>query len=359
MSISSIQITHFRNLSDINLTFSPNLNIFYGMNASGKTSFLETLHYLSTGKSFRTSQLGTIIQHNTESLSVHISLNDNETAIPIGMSRSINGSKQIRLNQESIHSIAPVTQLIPIQFIGTNCQSLLLDGPKSRRHFIDWGLFHSNQHFYNTWKSFQKLLTQRNAALKARAHRDEMRVWNKTFSETSEKLDIMRRDYIASFEAPFNDTISSLLNNHAFELRYFSGWDNSQSLSDHLNNSFFREQQAGFSLFGPQRAELQILSDGRPVQDVLSQGQQKLLTYALRLAQGHHLQNNTAKSPIYLIDDLPSELDHEKRALVLSLLEQINAQVFVTAIDPEQITATKDTGFAKLFHVKHGTILPV
>jgi DNA replication and repair protein RecF len=100
-----------------------------------------------------------------------------------------------------------------------------------------------------------------------------------------------------------------------------------------------------------------ISSEKTAAQDVLSQGQQKLVSYALRLAQGLHFQSTINESPIYLIDDLPSELDSHKRNLVISILNEIDAQVFITGIkqaDFDEIMALD--GENRMFHVKHGVI---
>ena len=124
-----------------------------------------------------------------------------------------------------------------------------------------------------------------------------------------------------------------------------------------LEKNILQEIKIGHTLFGPHRADLIISYENTPVQDVLSQGQQKLVSYALRLAQGLHFQFSTNESPLYLIDDLPSELDSQKRNLVISILNNINAQVFITGIkraDFDEIPASD--GQNRLFHVKHGAV---
>ena len=93
-----------------------------------------------------------------------------------------------------------------------------------------------------------------------------------------------------------------------------------------------------------------------PVFDFLSQGQQKLAAYALHLAQGILLQRLTAQCPIYLIDDLPSELDSQKRSLLTKALSNLNAQIFITGILLEDLTPMIDIEKAQLFHVKQGEI---
>ena len=113
----------------------------------------------------------------------------------------------------------------------------------------------------------------------------------------------------------------------------------------------------GYTQFGPQRADIKIKVDTIPAQDALSQGQQKLLIYALRLAQGQLYQQVSYASPIYLIDDLPAELDIHKRQLVTQLLFSLKSQVFITGaeyVEMEDLIQS-DT---QLFHVEQGKITP-
>jgi DNA replication and repair protein RecF len=148
-----------------------------------------------------------------------------------------------------------------------------------------------------------------------------------------------------------------LLPDVTVSIEYLQGWDSSCSLDACLSKNVSRETMVGHSLYGPQRADLSLTVDGFPAQDGLSQGQQKLVSYGLRLAQGLHLQTAMAKTPIYLIDDLPSELDPHKRTLVTEILAGLRAQVFITGIEAcdlqEILDLHKDN---RMFHVKHGTI---
>jgi len=355
--IQTFQITQFRNVLNATIACSPHFNLFYGDNGAGKTSILEAIYYLSLSKSFRTSHTDRLIQDNSEDFIIFTRFIQGNLSIPIGIQRSRTTGSVVHINEETVKSTAEVSRYLPIQFIGSDSHRILTDGPKARRQFLDWGLFYTNPDFFTLWKQFQRTLNHRNAALKARAPKDEIIVWNQQFAQLAESLHIMRQHYINSFLPFFNEIIATLLDSTHIEFQYSPGWNTSDQLLSCLEKNIFREIQIGHTLFGPHRADLIIACGKTSAQDILSQGQQKLVSYALRLAQGLHFQSTTNESPIYLIDDLPSELDRQKRNLVTLILKKIDAQVFITGIeraDFEEILA--QDGQNRMFHVKHGVV---
>lgn len=355
MSLTTLQITHLRNIVSSTIRCSSQFNLFFGDNAAGKTSLLEAVYYLSMGKSFRTHQHEHVIHHTENAVTLFGQFDET----PVGLQRSRNGSMQIHINAEKVSTAAQISRRFPVQFIGSDSHRVLSDGPKCRRQFLDWGLFHTNPLFYDHWKTFQKILAQRNAALKARASQKELSAWNNEFAEIGETLHALRKNYLADFLPFFEKIIMILLADINISLEYIAGWDQDIALASCLNQNVSRETMVGHSLYGPHRADLSILTNQSPAVDVLSQGQQKLVSYALRLAQGLHLHSITEKAPIYLIDDLPSELDAQKRMCVVEILSQLQAQAFITGIeacDLQDILLLNNNN--QLFHVKHGVISP-
>lgn len=122
---------------------------------------------------------------------------------------------------------------------------------------------------------------------------------------------------------------------------------------EQLQINLKQDLQRGYTQAGPQRADFRLTLGDLPAQDILSQGQQKLVTYALHFAQGLLLKEKTGISPIYLIDDLPAELDANKRDCVIDLVNCLESQVFISGIDPNEIRLPPHS---TLFHVKHGKV---
>lgn len=354
MPISFLKISHFRNIVAATIPCSPRFNLFFGDNGAGKTAVLEAIYYLSRGKSFRTNHINRMILSDLNELTVFAKLTDGDQ---LGLQKIRNSSSSIRYNEEDVTSITQISQSMPVQFIGTASHRILLDGPKSRRQFMDWGLFYTCPHFYPQWREYQKILSHRNAALKARVSIDELMTWNHMITSCGEALNRLRQNYIAEFFPYFIKIVSVVLQDIHIDLNYTQGWNSEHSLFDCLIQNVSRETLFGYTLYGPHRADLSISINEIPAQDVLSQGQQKLLSYALHLAQGLHFQNIIEKSPIYLIDDMPSELDIEKRRLISNILREINAQVFLTGIRADDLLDLMNINESNnMFHVKHGKI---
>lgn len=359
MCINKLELTHFRNLTSINIEPHSCFNIFYGENGSGKTSLLEAIHYLGFGKSFRTHSPSRIIQNGAAHFSVFTLLQQGNTPIPVGIKRSIDGKKQMRLNGEDIHSLSRIVKCLPIQLISTESYRFFHDGPKIRRQFLDWGVFHVKPEFHALWRCLQKVLKQRNSAIKKHSSIKEIIVWDEELCATGNAIDLLRTEFIREFTPIFKKLFSSFIPNYECGIHYQRGWPKEIALLEVLKSAIYKDMQLGYTQFGPQRADMQIYVDKIPVQDFLSQGQQKLAAYALHLTQGQLFQETLNRSPIYLIDDLPSELDPSKRDLITSTLQKLQSQVFITGITRADLREILTLKKASVFHVKHGSIIAV
>jgi len=354
--LSTLQISDFRNLPLARIQPSSNFNIFYGDNGAGKTSILEAIYYFGFGRSFRTSNASRLIRETSDRFSLYSELSLDESIITLGIERSVDGGRRLRHNGENIKSIASVAEHMPIQLICTNSHRFFHDGPKLRRQFMNWGLFHVEHSFFPLWQQLLQLLKQRNAALKAHLSKAECSVWSTELITLSTKIDTLRRKYILQLQPILEGLTSIILEGIPLKLEYSPGWNSDLDYEQALNQAFFKDQAIGYTTVGPQRADLQILLEGKPAGDILSQGQQKLASYALLLAQGQLLKELSGTPPIYLIDDLPSELDPSKRLQINSILATLDAQVFITGITTEELTDSISLKNSYLFHVEHNGV---
>ncbi len=356
MYIKSITVNCFRNIHEQLLQLAPSFNVFYGENGSGKTSLLEAIYYLGRGKSFRTSLASRIIEYNQPSLMLTASLSNDTNEQFIGVERTRSGERTIKLNREIQTSIAPLARTLPLQLLSVDSYRYFSDGPKERRSFLDWGVFHMNSGFLELWQRYNRVLKQRNMALKSRLARPEVTMWDSEYILLSEQIDELRNRYLDAFKEIYHKMMVQLLPNFEItEIRYKRGWPE-ESLVTLLNNHFSRDMAFGYTQEGPHRCDLQLYINKCPADDVLSQGQQKLAAYGLFLAQGVLLKQQTGKAPIYLIDDLPSELDYKKQTLILDIVKGLGSQVFITSITAESLNDLLKNPETSVFHVEHGQI---
>jgi DNA replication and repair protein RecF len=356
MPLNSLSIDRFRNLEPAELQFSPQVNIFFGDNAAGKTSVLESLYVLARARSFRTRDLDNLIQKGASGFQLVARISQSSGhEIPVGLCRS---EKRIfaRIDGKPINRLSDLASLFPVHWLGGNLHQLIEEGPAFRRQYLDWGLFHVKPGYPSIWKRFQKLLRQRNAALRTSLPPNEVSAWNPELSIAGEELHAFRKDYVKSLNPLLNGTCRELLElTKEVRIRYRKGWPSELALSQALEAGLDNDRDNGYTRAGPHRAELVFLCDDRPVNEQFSRGQQKLLIIALQAAQAQLLRQEIQQTSFFLLDDLGAELDTVNQGLVMNLLSSIEAQVFVTAINDPLGSDWMDKQI-KRFHVKHGSL---
>lgn len=360
MPLKRLSVTAVRNLHPVTIYPSPHINLIYGDNGSGKTSLLEAIHILGLARSFRSTRLQPVIQHQHDACTVFGELLlDNGVVTSMGITRSKQADYQIRIDGQTVRSTAQLADTLPLQLINPDSFRLLEGAPKQRRQYLDWGVFHVEHQFLGTWQRLQKSLKQRNSLLRrGRIERSQMGPWEAELVASSERIDLFRRAYIAKLKPVFEDVLSQLVSLDDLTLSYFRGWDKDRDLQAVLDSQFDRDSQLGHTQAGPQRADLRLRIKGMNAAEVLSRGQQKLVVCALKIAQGYLLKERGRQQDcVFLVDDLPSELDEHHRGALCRLLEGLNCQVFITGVEAEQLARSwqKET-LLTMFHVEHGHI---
>ncbi|MEO8400595.1 MAG: DNA replication/repair protein RecF [Gammaproteobacteria bacterium] len=357
MSLIRLDVADFRNLSAVKIDpIESGFNVFYGDNGSGKTSLLEAIYYLSRGRSFRSTSTSHVINHTAKKLSLfaHIQTASPNPPIPIGIERQRNGDMKIRIAGEDGASFAELVQLMPALLINSNCYNLLDGGPIFRRKYLDWGAFYLTNDFFRIWKQYERALKQRNAALRVQSPKKELQIWTLELVRSASALHELRRDFVQQLLPFLNSALLELISIPGLKMGYQPGWDDSLNFQEEIERSIDKDRYVGYTQLGPHRADFKITINQTPVKDILSRGQQKLFVCAMIVAQGAMLQQCVNRRPIYLIDDLPSELDSLSRTNLMALLSRQEAQVFLTAVEREALADSFARVPVKMFHVEHG-----
>jgi DNA replication and repair protein RecF len=360
MTLVFLEISHFRNLSHVIINPCEEINIIYGKNGSGKTSLLESIYHLGYCRSFRSRSYDHIIMRQQEKLCVFGRVKKTEADHAIGIERYQDGKLGVKINKKPAESIAELAEVLPIQLIDFSAYQLICAGPKTRRQLIDWGIFHQQPDFFNLWGRLQRVVKQRNAALKIKpCDIKAISLWNKELVETSLSIDKLRREYMAQYGAELFAILKKLPIEQMDLLSaiFYSGWNEQKNLADILASTIESDWRFGCTQHGAHRADLRFEIAGVPVQNVLSRGQQKLFIYAARLAQASLLKKTTGKKSLFLIDDLPSELDKEKLSAFCDVLAELDAQLFITGIDLNSFDDLFKNKSLKTFHVKQGEVI--
>jgi len=359
MSIQQLSIARLRNLTQVDLNLGAGINLLYGANASGKTSVLEAIHMLALGRSFRSLKLASLItQDHTDCLLFAKLLNPQGVSVSLGMQRRLDGDHSIRLNGENLKATAELASLLPVQLIDPTSAGLIEAGPSRRRQFMDWGVYHHSEAFFGLWKQAQRLLKQRNSALKCGTMNASVRAsFDPGLVQVAEQINGLRAAYLKLLEPVFFELLTGLLDLPDLKLGYYCGWSANRSYEEVLAETLERDLQLGYTQRGPQRADIKFTLQGVNAAERLSRGQQKLVVAALKLAQGKLLSQTQDRKCIFLVDDLAAELDWDHRREICRQLVKLETQVFVTSVGPNELLDCWPEGTElRMFHVKHGQV---
>ena len=333
MSLRRVQVTDFRCLPLAEMDLDPRFTLLSGPNASGKTSLLEAIYVLGRGRSFRTRRLEHLIRSGALRLMILGEADVAGRRVTLGVSGS-EGRMRARMAGEQTASLADLAAVFPVQIIDPEVHHLIEEGPRRRRRFLDWGVFHVEQTFVASWQKYHQVLKQRNAALRSRQPRAVVAAWDNDLVRYGEAVTAARQRYVAQLAAIVGPLGQRLLGKE-LTLTYRHGWARELSYSEALRRSWEQDQESGSTQVGPQRAELVLKLDGFTVTDRISRGQQKLLAAVLLISQLRLFPTDAAAQPTLLLDDPAAELDNERLA---GLIEEVRAQpvqLVVTTLQAE------------------------
>ena len=343
MIIQSLQVENFRHLASQKFDFDSRFNLIVGKNASGKTSLLEAIYFLSQTNSFRTSRINQAICDGEEYLRVIAALRsiDGVLSSHLGIERT---KKELIVRQdgESIRRRSHLAKLLPMLFLGPDTSTQLMAEPKARRQFMDWGLFQNYPAYHGVWQRYDKALSQRNAALKGGYSDAVLNSIELELAEAGEALNRYRRIFIEEITPSIEQLLAKLVNQQAsWRLDYLSGFTEG-TLQEELFTARERDRQMTFTRVGPHRGDFTLRCNGRIVTQHLSRGEIKLATIALMLSQIQLHQRLQSASTILLMDDLTAELDQERRQILLEELVAQKTQLFVTCLEVEEFPELTD-----------------
>ena len=375
MSVVKLVTQNFRNLNHKPIDLHPSLNFFIGDNGSGKSSLLEAIFYLGHGKSFRTSKTDLLATYSKDQFVV--SVKDNLDS-QLGIARNVNSSlTQIKIDGVRQAKLSILAKHIAVQIVTPESFKLFFGGPKERRRFVDLGMFHVKHDFSEQWKSFNRVLKQRNACLKIGTNDKNLVYWTEQLDQHSQKVTELRRAYVNTLSAELDYWIAILLPDLSDKItvQFLQGWPMAKSLAESFAQNSEREFSFGFSLYGAHKFDVKFLVDKQVIETKLSRGQQKLFLLALTFTQAKLIERVNRVKPILLIDDIGAELDFNSRSLLSKAIKELNCQVIITAIEKSVLkpffddvvmknlnlstdisTNNNNDEKYKVFHVKHGAV---
>lgn len=383
MFIRSLSLNQFRNIAATELHFSKKLNIFIGENGHGKTNILEALYLLIEKESFRYSKNSTMIQlqkHQT-ALNSFIHTNNLDFHFKLNMSDS---KKEFFVNNKKFLN---VDQFRAILF-SPESLSVIKESAEQRRDLVDQLVCSSSNTNARLVKDYKKALRTRNKILKDYSNqklpfelaKDTLLSINPIFLDLAQKLTLARLKILTGTKSLVQNYLNQLNQNtdeirrpvygfsYIFSENSFFDYDEHktsskimQILEKRAQELMLAELSAGTSLIGPQKHDIAFLYNGNDSRFFCSQGQQRTIILAFKMAQTVYHHKVHGFYPVLLLDDVLSELDQNRQEALISALNEINTQTFLTTTDLNSLKKlntkfVSSTTQQKIFTVRDGIV---
>ncbi|MGQ0697128.1 MAG: DNA replication/repair protein RecF [Panacagrimonas sp.] len=352
MAVALLRGENFRLYRSLQIEPHPQLNLIIGDNAAGKTTLLEALFVTARGRSFRAQNLGELKGPVSQAWNAFVEVRTNDIRRRIGVGWTRDGM-EMRLDEEKNARVSEIVRTVPLQLIDPLAHRLLDEGPAYRRSFVDWGVFHVEHQFLDTWRRYQRALRQRNAALREDVGVKAVEAWNEELATSGESLTRMRELHVVATARAFSLWAEKLLGVQGATAEWQRGWPTDENYRETLERNLEQHRKLGTTVQGPHRAELKISLADVKAKGRVSRGQQKMLISAMVLAQADLLIGEGVPAPILLLDDFSSELAPEFQTRLAEALIAYRGQKFITAFEVPAGFAESET---HMFHVEQGTV---
>lgn len=353
MFIKRLKAENFRNIGLCDITFEKGVNLLYGKNAQGKTNVLEGIYIFSRGKSFRTSEDRELVKIGEEGFRLFIEYEDEEGEKTLEYA-SFGKEKLRKKNGYKIKKVAEMIGNFKSVLFYPDDLGLVKEGPEIRRSFLNIAISQCFPSYISYYSDFKKALESRNGILKDASKgryydNDELVCWSETMAEYAAHIYLFRKEYVEKLKVHTGRIVSELsLGKEVLELYYKSDIEPEKydletvkkKYVERFTSNLEKEKIVGTSLYGPHRDDLEIILSGISARSYASQGQQRSIVLALKLGEGEVIKEMFGEYPVFLFDDVLSELDEERKKYLINGIG--NRQIIITSCFDEKINDFAD-----------------
>ena len=356
MECNRILVRDFRNIEYASIDFDSGVNILCGENAQGKTNLLEAISFGSIGKSFRTSHDEELIRFGAEICEISLDFTDSVRKQNITVRMMSGKRKHIEQNHVKVGRVADIVGAFRTVLFCPEHLSLIKDGPGERRNYLDIAISQIYPLYMKSLQKYNQILKQRNQLI--RLAQDDRATFNGTIEFWSDQLaheaaiiSRYRRRYLLLANARIGECFMEMMGEREKPQAIYCGSSKQPSeeyddivktesvYRDLLMNHHDREIGAGTTLWGIHKDDVEILLNEKPARQYASQGQQRSLALAMKLAEGEVCASVCGERPVFLFDDVFSELDSTRRAYLSGKMK--DRQVIITTCEPSGIVGGK------------------
>ncbi len=354
MRILSFSCQNFRNLEKIEINSFEEMNVICGENAQGKTNLLEGIWLFTGIKSFRGAKDSAFLKFGKEKANLNLNFTadgiENEAEIEIKEHRTA------FFNNNRLKSPSQMAGKFNATVFSPNDLGLVRDGPSARRRFLDIAIGQLYPSYIAALKNYMRAVTQRNSIIKDYRYDSTLSVmldiFEEEIAETGTKITEIRKKYIDRLGVFLPNVYSGLSSGkEILETEYISAVSTEnlrQALADSRKNDMYN----GATSVGPHRDDIEFKINGISARNFGSQGQKRSVALALKLSEAEVINKISGEYPVFLLDDVMSELDPERQNYILNHIKGI--QSFITCCDPSNVERLKN---GKIFEIRNGRIV--
>lgn len=344
MRILSLCAENFRNIERCDIRFSGDTTLFFGKNAQGKTNVTEAIYYFARGKSFRGAQDKDLVRFGEEGFSIALEYEDKNGKNTLEYASFGREKRRIK-NGYRMEKASEMLGNFRAVLFSPDDLTLVKDGPEERRNFLSVAISQQDPAYVRYYSLYLHALENRNCLLKFMqkgmyVDEKEFLSWTESMADYAARLYLYRKQYIDDLSVFAGEIMREISDGkEVLSVGYLSGIspesDDRETVRaayiDRLTSDTEREKAAGVSLYGVHRDDLSLLINGKSARSFGSQGQQRSAVLALKLAEGEVSKKRNGEYPVFLFDDVLSELDSARRAYVLSGTKE--KQILITSCE--------------------------
>jgi DNA replication and repair protein RecF len=367
MYIKDITIKNFKNLKDIQLSFSSRLNCLIGNNGTGKTNLMDAVYYLSFCKSFfnATDQLNINHDESFFRLTGIYKRLDSKENITCTLHKG--RKKQFTRNSKKYKKLAEHIGLLPLVMITPADVNLIVGGSDERRKFMDGVISQYDQNYLNDLLKYNRALIQRNNLLKQFANEhffdpELLAIWDIRLLDYGKRIHAERSKFVEKLIPVFQEYYSYISKNNERVGLMHQSLLYENEFENLLNESLSRDRIMQYTTTGIHKDDLVFSIDEYPIKKLGSEGQNKTFLVALKMAQFSFIKEIADMKPILLLDDIFDKLDRQRVKQIIKVVSGDHfGQIFITDTNREHLEGIirKMNADSRIFQVNAGNIIPI
>lgn len=347
MFVSWLELRDFRCYEEIEFRPEPGVNVLVGDNGMGKTSILEALGYLGMMKSFRGVPDEALVRDDARAAVLRGGIGGGASETSVECELPIEGRRTVLVNGKRPQRMRDVLLSVPVVAFMPDDLDVVKRGPAMRRDYLDDLASRLWPQAGADLTEYERTVRQRNTLLRQEGRNTDpvtLDVWDERLSLAAAGVLGHRRAVAGALQPHLLDAYASVGGTGDLRWAYNSTWGSDdafdqESLIEAMTGALFasrsRDMDVRTTTVGPHRDDPGLLLDGRSTRTRASQGEQRTVAIALRVGAHRVIEELRDAIPILLLDDVFSELDHDRASRVLSLMPA--GQVFVTTAREDEV----------------------